>query len=126
LARHARGGGPAREAAADRRAKQGAPTWTYLLDWPGHGRAAHALDLWLAIGDASLNWRTNREPDGAQMAEVLSAAFLAFGRTGDPNHAGLPRWPQFETEHRPTMIFELPPRVEHDPRREERLLLPPK
>lgn len=113
-------------AAADRRARQGAPTWACMLDWPGSGRAAHALDLWLAVGDPELNWRTKREPDAAQMAEVLSAAFLAFGRTGDPNHAGLPSWPRYELPQRPTMIFERPPRVENDPRAAERMLFPPR
>jgi para-nitrobenzyl esterase len=52
----------------------------------------------------------------------MSDSFIAFGRTGDPNTAALPPWPRFNTEERPTMIFDLPPRIENDPRSEERKL----
>ena len=111
---------------AEKRAAQGAPTFVYHLNWPGGGRAAHALDLWLALADPKLNWRTNREANAPDMADVLSEAFLAFGRTGDPNTAKLPRWPNFNVAERPTMIFDLPPRVENDPRSAERKLFGPK
>ena len=30
-------------------------------------------------------------------------AWLAFARTGDPNHPGLERWPHYDTERRQTM-----------------------
>jgi carboxylesterase type B len=40
---------------------------------------------------------------------------------GDDTDA-LPKWPRFNTEKRPTMIFDLPPRIENDPRSEERKL----
>ena len=60
------------------------------------------------------------------MADVLSAAFLAFGRTGDPNTSNVPPWPRFDLAERPTMIFDLPPRLEHDPRSAERKLFGPK
>ena len=113
-------------AEADRRAAQGGPTFVYHLNWPGGGRAAHALDLWLALADPKLNWRTNRESNAQDMADVVSEAFLAFGRTGDPNTAKLPRWPNFNVTERPTMIFDLPPRVENDPRSAERKLFGPK
>ena len=64
---------------------------------------------------------TGERPDRQQLADTMSEAWLAFARTGDPNHEGLPRWPAYETGTRPTMIFDVPSRTENDPRREERL-----
>ena len=52
---------------------------------------------------------------------MMSDALLAFARTGDPNRAGLPRWTPYSLEHRETMIMDLPPRMENDPRGDERL-----
>jgi len=52
----------------------------------------------------------------------MSAAWVAFARTGNPNHPGLPTWPAYDTEQRPTLLFNLTSRVENDPGREERLL----
>ena len=109
-------------AESERRAAQGGPTWVYCLNWPGRGKAAHAIDLALVLNDPAQNWRTHRESTAPQMAGVMSESLLAFGRTGDPNCAGLPPWPRFNVEQRPTMIFDLPPRVENDPRSGERML----
>ncbi len=32
-------------------------------------------------------------------------AWLAFARTGDPNHPGLDPWPGYDRERRATMLF---------------------
>jgi para-nitrobenzyl esterase len=111
---------------SEKRAAQSGPTYVYCLDWPANGQAAHAIDLWLMLNDPDLNWRTKREPDAQRMADLLSESLLAFGRTGEPAVATLPRWPRFNLENRPTMIFDLPPRLEDDPRGAERRLLGPK
>ena len=110
---------------SERRAAQGGPTWVYCLDWPGRGKAAHAIDTALIVNDPKENWRTAAETTGPAMAKIMSDAFLAFGRTGDPNTVGLPRWPRFTLPQRPTMIFDLAPRLENDPRGGERELFDP-
>jgi para-nitrobenzyl esterase len=51
----------------------------------------------------------------------MSAAWLAFARRGNPNHAGLPQWPAYSLPERATMIFDKNCRVVNDPGREERL-----
>jgi len=40
--------------------------------------------------------------------------------TGNPNHPGLPAWPAYDLKQRNTMIWEIAPRIEKDPRGEER------
>jgi para-nitrobenzyl esterase len=53
----------------------------------------------------------------------MSAAWAAFARTGNPNHADMPNWPAFEPSNLPTMMFGSTVRVANDPNREERLAL---
>jgi para-nitrobenzyl esterase len=54
------------------------------------------------------------------LSTIVSGMFVAFARTGDPNMKGLPAWPAFDLERRPTMIFDRHTRVDDDPRGRER------
>jgi para-nitrobenzyl esterase len=45
----------------------------------------------------------------------MGGAWVTFARTGNPNHSGLPHWPQYDAESRSTMIFDSPCRIEGDP-----------
>jgi para-nitrobenzyl esterase len=45
---------------------------------------------------------------------------IHYAATGDPNHERLPAWPTYDLTHRSTMMWENPPRIENDPRGEER------
>ena len=51
----------------------------------------------------------------------MSGAWVAFARTGNPNHKGLANWPAFTPNQRATMIFNNECRAVHDPYKEERL-----
>ena len=48
--------------------------------------------------------------DGTAEARTLAAkvadAWIAFARTGNPNHAGLPAWPAFDAARGPMMVFD--------------------
>jgi para-nitrobenzyl esterase len=33
-------------------------------------------------------------------------SWIAFARTGDPAHAGLPEWPAYDTAKRATLVFD--------------------
>jgi len=57
------------------------------------------------------------------LAARVSDAWIAFARSGDPNHPGLPAWPKFDPAAGPTMIFDDQCRVANDPDREERRAL---
>jgi para-nitrobenzyl esterase len=59
-------------------------------------------------------------PDAQTVADRMSDALLAFARTGDPNHAGRPRWIPYSLARRETMIMDVPLRMEDDPRGDER------
>ena len=47
-------------------------------------------------------------------------AWLALARNGDPNHAGVPTWPAYDTERRATMRFDDTVEVVEDPHGEDR------
>jgi para-nitrobenzyl esterase len=49
-------------------------------------------------------------------------AFLAFAKSGDPNHPNIPPWPQYRLPERATMIFDTQIRAVNDPRQWEREL----
>jgi para-nitrobenzyl esterase len=51
----------------------------------------------------------------------MSEAWIAFARSGDPNHDGLPEWPAYDLDRRSTMIFDNQCRTEDDPYRQKRL-----
>ena len=58
------------------------------------------------------------------LADKMSNAWVAFARTGNPVHKGLPSWPAFNSEEHATMIFNTPDsKVVNDPNRDERLTL---
>jgi para-nitrobenzyl esterase len=113
---------------AEERAKIGAPTWMYQLDFPspeagGVLGAFHTLDIPLVFDDtAAKGARTGDGPEARRLAGRMADSFIAFARTGDPNCASIPAWPRFELEKRATMLFDIDTRVGNDPRREERLL----
>ena len=68
---------------------------------------------------------TEREARGkaSELADMVSDAWVTFARTGDPNTARHPRWPQFDPARRPTMVFNDETAVEDDPIREERIAM---
>lgn len=113
---------------AEERAKIGAPTWMYQLDFPapeagGVLGAFHTLDIGLVFDNTQApSARTGDGPDARALAGRMADAFIQLARTGDPNGGDLPAWPRYDLARRGTMIFDRQARVEDDPRREERLL----
>ena len=58
--------------------------------------------------------------DAAALSAKVADAFVAFARSGDPNHAGLPRWDPMSAEGSATMIFDVESRFERDHDADER------
>ncbi|HBK45522.1 MAG TPA: carboxylesterase [Xanthomonadaceae bacterium] len=111
------------------RARQGAPTWAYQLDWYARGgeaehlRAFHTLDIALVFDNiAQPGSRTGTGAPARRMAATMSEALLAFARNGDPRHPGLPAWTPYSLPRRETMLFDDSSRMQDDPRGGERRL----
>ena len=116
---------------AERRAASPAQrrTWVYEVDWPspvagGRFRAPHTLDIPFFFDNLALApGMVGEDVESAQpLATAMSESLIAYAKTGDPNHPGLSHWPPYDLMHRPTMIWNTPPRVVDNPRGNEREL----
>jgi para-nitrobenzyl esterase len=102
-----------------------APVFMYRFDFTtpvlgGALRACHALDIAFCFDNLDTTRLHGGRPEAPALAERVSEAWLAFARSGEPNHAGLPAWPAYDTDRRATMLFDVDCRVADDPDAEER------
>jgi para-nitrobenzyl esterase len=106
-----------------------APAYLYFFDWqsPVHNNrmgSYHCLDIPFVFYNLDVGASmTGAANERYALGHVMSAAWAAFARTGDPNHADMPTWPKFEPNALPTMMFGSTVRVANDPNKEERLAL---
>jgi para-nitrobenzyl esterase len=112
---------------AEERAQAGSPAFVYQLDWAtpkdgGKFGAPHASDIQLVFDNIAKPGATAIGPQAQIMADMMSDAFIAFARSGVPAAGQLPRWEPYGLARRQTMIFDVPARMEDDPRGAERRL----
>jgi len=112
---------------AEERAKSGSSAYVYQLNWAsprdgGKFGAPHASDIQLVFDNIDKPGATATGPTAQSMADQMSETFIAFARTGNPNQKLVPRWTPYTLQRRETMIFDVPSRMENDPRGDERRL----
>jgi para-nitrobenzyl esterase len=115
---------------AERKAEQdSAPVYVYLLAWEtkadeGRLRAHHALDVPLVFNNIEgMRAMVGPGPEPQRIADLMSAAWIAFARTGNPNTDELPPWPAYDLKNRSTMIINLNSEMQQDPYSEIRRIL---
>jgi para-nitrobenzyl esterase len=115
---------------AERKVAQGgAPVWLYELDWAtpvdgGKWGSPHSLDLAFVFDNVAKSAAmVGTGPEPQRLADQMSAAWIAFARSGNPNTKAVPSWPPFTATVRATMVFDTEPAVVNDFRRDERALL---
>jgi para-nitrobenzyl esterase len=119
----------ARELAKRKADQGGAPAFLYRFDWEtpeggGHMRSPHTVEIPFAFNNIAVAGSLiSKRADAYALAERVSAAWIAFARTGDPSVTQLPRWPAYTSTNRDTMLFNTTCRVERDPDRGPRLAI---
>lgn len=110
------------------RAAQGTRTYAYQLNYRsplegGRYGAMHTMDIPLIFDNiAQPGSLTGTTPEAQRTADAMSDALIAFARTGNPNHKGIPEWRPYSVPERATMLFAAEPKLENDPRGNERRL----
>lgn len=102
----------------------GAPVYMYLFTWEsnkGSLRAAHTMEIPFVFHNVDATSIVGTRESRYALGDIMSDTWIAFARTGDPNNSGIPHWDPYDLQKRATMIFDIPPRIENDPWREERL-----
>ena len=106
---------------ANLKAVQSAPVYRYIFAWAtpvldGRPRAYHTSEIGFAFDniDRCAN-ATGGGKDARKLAQTMSEAWIAFAKTGNPNHPGLRRWPRVTPGNAEAMIFDNTPTVAIDP-----------
>jgi para-nitrobenzyl esterase len=97
-----------------------APAYVYTWEWPtpafgGKFGAVHGTDVGTAF-HSTRGAIYGERPDAQKMADRHAGAWVAFARTGNPNHAGIPQWDPYSPDARNGMIFADDTRTEKDHR----------
>ena len=115
---------------AERKAAQHrAPVYMWYFAWEtpvenGLFKSPHTIEIPFML-DSYRRVRTyvGPDPDAAQMAKQLSAAWVAFARNGNPDCKDIPHWPAYDAKRRATMVFDLKSTVVDDPNSEVRKIV---
>jgi para-nitrobenzyl esterase len=76
---------------------------------PSRG-AVHSAEIEYAMGNLDSNKVYAWTPDDYKVSKVIQSYFTNFIKTGNPNGAALPNWPEFETGQR--LIIDVSTRAE--------------
>lgn len=115
------------DAEADSKAALGkAPVYKYYFQFyspvrDGMLRSMHTMDIPFVfdnvdVATTEIGKGSERQP----LADRMSGAWVAFARTGNPNHKGIPNWSPYTLPQRTTLIWNAEVKVANDPYREEK------
>jgi para-nitrobenzyl esterase len=105
---------------AERKSAQPAPVYMYSFNWKspaldGALRAPHTVEIPFVFDNTEIPKVMTNAPTAKALAAKTSGAWIAFARTGNPNHQGLPEWPAYTRQRRATMVFDDICQVVNDP-----------
>ncbi|HKL90919.1 MAG TPA: carboxylesterase family protein [Allomuricauda sp.] len=92
--------------------EDGAPVYMFMFTWQspvfdGKYKALHCMELPFVFDNVE---RARQMTGGGEKAHILadkmSSAWINFAKTGNPNHNGLPQWPEYNPENTSTMFFD--------------------
>jgi para-nitrobenzyl esterase len=110
--------------AAQKAVPGAAPVYMYLFTWnspvnDGMYKSMHCMELPFVFDNiARCEEMTGGGKEAYTLADRMSRAWLAFARTGNPNHKGLPTWPAYTPANGATMLFDNTCQVKNHPDKE--------
>jgi para-nitrobenzyl esterase len=90
----------------------GAPVYMYLFRWQspvfdGKYKSLHCMELPFVFDNVDrANHMTGGGKEAHVLADKMSGAWINFAKTGNPNHSGLPQWPDYNVQNTATMYFD--------------------
>jgi len=113
--------------AAQKASQNAAAVYLYELTWRtpvdgGKWQSPHSADLPLMFDNVAKSASmVGTGADAQIVADAMSAAWIAFARSGNPTTPAL-AWPAWNNDTRATMVFDVPSRVVNRYRDDERML----
>lgn len=89
-----------------------APVYMYLFTWQspvmdGKYKAMHCMELPFVFNNIHrCEEMTGGTREAFALADKMSKAWIAFAKTGNPAHQGLPAWPAYNSVNTATMHFD--------------------
>jgi para-nitrobenzyl esterase len=113
---------------AEAQSKYQKNTYMYLFTWQsplGGGKygAMHALELPFVFGlfgDRDIGFFPARTEETQRLSGQMMNAWIAFARSGNPNHENIPVLPPYDKENRATILFDKEVTIVQDPYGNER------
>jgi len=98
-------------------------TWrTPVLD--GNLKTPHTLCIPFVFGTVDVaSGITGTSPTRYALSEKVQKAWVAFAKSGNPNHGGLPAWKPYSASERTTMIFDNECKTVNDPAGADRVAI---
>lgn len=97
---------------ADIKSESDAPVYVYLFAYQspvldGVYKSVHCMEIPFVFNNISrCEEMTGGTSEAYALAEKVSDAWVAFARTGNPNHKGIPEWGAYKKDNGITMIFD--------------------
>jgi para-nitrobenzyl esterase len=97
-----------------------APTYMFLFNWRGNAingllKSCHGMEVPFTTDNVDSSTALSESPGSRELAAIMSSAWIAFARGGDPNVTSLPHWPNYTTDRRSTMLFDNHSSIVDDP-----------
>lgn len=108
-------------AAAMKAEQGGAPAYLYRFDWKspvrgGQLKSIHTIEVPFVFGTMdTAEELLGTGPELERIRDIVMGAWIAFARTGDPNHAGLSGWAPYSPRDHGTMLLSDAPSFVPDP-----------
>ncbi len=105
-------------------------TYMYLFSWKSPFRggkfgAMHGLEVCFVFNtlwDRDFAMIARKTEETQELSEKIMDAWLAFARTGNPNHKNIPELPPYELDNRSTIFFDKDVSIQKDPFGNERVV----